>query len=79
MSNAIGTGRNMPTNATNNNENTPGSKSNIVFITTKADSYGKPVTLMYSITHLTYKKIDFIAPELSLKTDGESGIEYEKR
>ena len=52
-------------------------KSNIVFITTKADSYGKPVTLMYSITHLTYKKIDFIAPELSLKTDGEAGIEYE--
>jgi hypothetical protein len=52
-------------------------KSNIVFITTKADSYGRPVTVMYAITHLTYKKIDFIAPELSLKTDGEAGIEYE--
>ncbi len=52
-------------------------KGNILFITTKADSYGRPVTLMYSITHLTYKKIDFIAPELSLRTDGDAGVEYE--
>lgn len=50
-------------------------KDNIVFITTKADSYGKLRTKLYGISHITYTKRDFIAPELSLRTDGQAGLE----
>jgi hypothetical protein len=41
-------------------------KGNIVFITSKADSHGKPVTRMYGISHITWTKTDFIAPDINL-------------
>ncbi len=45
-------------------------KGNIVFLTSKVDSYGKPVTRMYEISHITWTKVDFIGPEINLKPSG---------
>ena len=52
-------------------------KGNIVWITSKADTYGKSVTKMYAISHITYTKTDFIAPEINLNPSGFIGEEYE--
>ena len=52
-------------------------KGNIVFITSKADSYGKPVTKLYGITHITYTKTDFIGPNINLNPSGFTEEEYE--
>ncbi len=52
-------------------------KGNIVFFTSKADSYGKPLTRMYAISHITWTKVDFIGPEINLKPSGFTGDEYE--
>jgi hypothetical protein len=52
-------------------------KGNIVWITSKTDTYGKPVTKMYGISHITYTKTDFIAPEINLQPSGFTGDEYE--
>jgi hypothetical protein len=52
-------------------------KDNIVFVTSKADSYGKPFTRMYAIAHITWQKIDFIAPEINLNPSGFVGEDYE--
>jgi hypothetical protein len=52
-------------------------KGNIVFITSKGDSYGKPVTKLYGISHITWTKTDFIAPEINLQPSGFVGEEYE--
>ena len=52
-------------------------KGNIVFLTSKADTYGKPVTKMYSISHITYTKTDFFAPEINLNPSGFQEEEYE--
>jgi len=51
-------------------------KGNIVFITSKADSYGKPVTRLYGISHITYTKTDFIAPNINLNPSGFVEDEY---
>ena len=50
---------------------------NIVFITSKADSYGKPVTRLYGISHITWTKTDFYGPSLDLKPSGFTPDEYE--
>ncbi|MGE0193307.1 MAG: hypothetical protein AB7T63_14835 [Planctomycetota bacterium] len=42
-------------------------KQNIIFITTIQDSYGRPVTRMYGIAHITWQKVDFHAPPLDLR------------
>jgi len=52
-------------------------KGNIVFITSKMDTYGKPVTKMYGITHITYTKTDFYGPEINLNPSGFTEEEYE--
>ena len=52
-------------------------KGNIVWITSKMDTYGKPVTRMYGISHITYTKTDFIAPEINLNPSGFVENEYE--
>jgi hypothetical protein len=52
-------------------------KGNIVFVTSKADSYGKPVTKLYGISHITWTKTDFIAPPLDLHPSGFVEEEYE--
>ena len=45
-------------------------KGNIVFFTSKADSYGRPVTKLYGISHITWTKTDFYGPEINLKPSG---------
>jgi len=53
-------------------------KGNIVFITSKADSYGKPVTRLYGISHITFRKVDFIGPDINLTPSGYTpDVEYE--
>lgn len=50
---------------------------NIVFLTTKADSYGRLVTRVYGVSHITWQKIDFIAPDIHLNPSGATGDDYE--
>lgn len=50
---------------------------NILFLTSKADSYGKPITRMYAISHITWTKVDFIGPNINLKPSGFTEDEYE--
>lgn len=52
-------------------------KGNILFITSKADSFGKPVTRMYAISHITWTKVDFIGPDINLKPSGFTDDDYE--
>ena len=52
-------------------------KGNVVYITTKKDAQGKPVTRLYGISHITWTKTDFIAPPISLNPSGELFDEYE--
>ncbi|MDF1700963.1 MAG: hypothetical protein P1V36_07375 [Planctomycetota bacterium] len=52
-------------------------KGNIVFLTSKADSYGKPVARMYSISHITWTKTDFYGPSINLNPSGFVEDEYE--
>jgi hypothetical protein len=41
-------------------------KDDLVMVTTHAASLGKPITRLYGISHITYTKIDFIAPDINL-------------
>ena len=50
-------------------------KGNIIYITTKKDSYGKAVTRMYGISHITWTKVDFIAPEINLHPSNYTPVE----
>lgn len=52
-------------------------KGNILFLTSKADSYGKPLTRLYEISHITWTKTDFHGPEINLKPSGFVDDEYE--
>ena len=52
-------------------------KGNIVFLTSKADAHGRPVTRMYAISHITWTKTDFIAPPINLNPSGFTEEEYE--
>jgi hypothetical protein len=52
-------------------------KDNVVFLTSKIDSYGKPVTRLYGISHITWTKVDFIAPAIDLTPSGFVPDEYE--
>ena len=52
-------------------------KGNVIYITSKADSYGRLLTRMYSIAHITYTKTDFIAPQIHLNPSGFVEEEYE--
>lgn len=53
-------------------------KGNVVYITTKKDTYGKPISKMYTISHITWTKMDFIGPEIDLRPSGASfDDEYE--
>lgn len=52
-------------------------KGNIVFFTSKADSYGKPTTKMYGISHITWTKTDFFGPSINLNPSGFVEDEYE--
>ena len=53
-------------------------KGNVVWVTTRALSLGKPVTRMYAISHITWRKVDFIAPDINLYPSGYiSPVEYE--
>lgn len=50
---------------------------NIVFLTSKAAALGKPITRLYGISHITWTKIDFIAPDVQLLPSNASVEEYE--
>lgn len=52
-------------------------KDNVVFITSKKASYGKPVTKMYPISHITWTRTDFIPPDINLRPSGFIEDEYE--
>ena len=53
-------------------------KGNVIYVTTRADALGKPVTRLYSISHITWTKVDFIAPEINLRpSDYSAPEEYE--
>lgn len=53
-------------------------KGNIVLITTKADAMGKPTTRIYGIAHITWTKIDFIAPDINLPSvENPASEDYE--
>lgn len=52
-------------------------KGNILFITSKADSYGKPLTKLYGISHITWTKVDFVAAPLDLHPSGFVEEEHE--
>jgi hypothetical protein len=42
-------------------------RDNVIFVTTRQDALGRPVTHLYAISHLTWTKIDFIAPDIDLR------------
>jgi hypothetical protein len=42
-------------------------KGNVVYVTTRVDALGKPVTRIYAISHITWTKTDFIAPDINLR------------
>jgi hypothetical protein len=50
---------------------------NIVFLTSKADALGRPITRLYGISHITWTKIDFIAPDVQLLPSNASVDDYE--
>jgi hypothetical protein len=45
-------------------------KDNLVWITSKADAQGKLVTRIYGISHITWQKVDFAAPDINLLPSG---------
>lgn len=45
-------------------------KDNVIYITTRRDSVGKPITRIYGIAHITWQKVDFHAPPLDLRPSG---------
>jgi hypothetical protein len=50
---------------------------NIVFLTSKADALGRPITRLYGISHITWTKIDFIAPDMQLLPSNAPVEDYE--
>jgi hypothetical protein len=51
---------------------------NVLWITSHKDSLGRPVTRLYAISHITYQKRDFIAPDINLRpSDFVPAEEYE--
>lgn len=50
-------------------------KGNVVYITTRADAMGRSVTRIYAISHITWTKTDFFAPEINLNPSGFTPIE----
>ena len=53
-------------------------KGNVVYVTTRADALGRPVTRIYAISHITWTKVDFIAPDINLRPSNWTPIdEYE--
>ncbi|MDJ0974279.1 MAG: hypothetical protein QNJ98_07460 [Planctomycetota bacterium] len=47
-------------------------KGNVIYITTKKDTYGKPVSRIYGISHITWTKTNFHGPEMNLNPSGET-------
>jgi hypothetical protein len=45
-------------------------QDNLIWLTTKADAWGKLVTRLYGISHITWQKIDFAAPDIHLNPSG---------
>lgn len=45
-------------------------EGNIVHLTTKADALGKPVLVLYPISHLTWTKTNFRGPDIDLHPSG---------
>ena len=50
-------------------------KGNVVYVTSRVDAMGKPVTRIYAISHITWTKIDFIAPDINLFPSNFTPIE----
>jgi len=50
-------------------------KGNVVYVTTRVDAMGRPVTRIYAISHITWTKVDFIAPDINLYPSGFTPIE----
>jgi hypothetical protein len=53
-------------------------RDNVVHVTTRQDAMGRPVTRLYAISHITWQRIDFIAPEINLHPSDFTPVdEYE--
>lgn len=53
-------------------------RGNVVRVTTRAASLGKPITRIYGISHITWTKVDFIGPDMNLRpSDFTPIVEYE--
>jgi hypothetical protein len=52
-------------------------QDNLIWITSKADAQGKLLTRVYGISHITWTKIDFAAPEINLRPSDFSAEEVE--
>ena len=50
-------------------------KGNVVYVTTRADAMGRPVTRIYAISHITWTKVDFIAPDINLNPSGFTPVD----
>jgi hypothetical protein len=50
-------------------------KGNVVYVTTYADALGRPVTRLFAISHITYTKTDFIAPDINLHPSDFTPVE----
>lgn len=48
---------------------------NLVKVTTRAASLGKPITRLYGISHITWTKVDFIGPDINLRPSDFTPIE----
>jgi hypothetical protein len=52
-------------------------QDNLIWLTTRADAWGRLVTRLYGISHITWQKIDFAAPEINLSPSGFTpAVEY---
>ena len=52
-------------------------QDNLIWLTTKADAWGRLVTRLYGISHITWQKVDFAAPEINLQPSGFTpAVEY---
>jgi AP-1 complex subunit sigma 1/2 len=51
-------------------------KDNIVFLTSRAEAAGKPVTRLYTVSHLTWTKYDFVGPDMNLHPSNFTPEEY---
>ena len=50
-------------------------KGNIIYFTTERESYGRVLTRIYSIAHITWRRVDFPSPPLDLRPSNYTPVE----